>query len=155
VDALTESGLSPELLELELTESLIMRDVDQSAAIMREVRALGVRIAIDDFGTGYSSLSYLSRLPADVLKIDQSFVSGIEDENSAFAIVSAIAVLGRTFGLQVTAEGVENERQWHLVRKAGCDRLQGHLFGGSLEPDQVEELLRDATVTGAPVPAKS
>jgi diguanylate cyclase (GGDEF)-like protein/PAS domain S-box-containing protein len=140
-DTLNETGLPANCLELELTESLLVRDVDLSTSIMRELRELGVRIAIDDFGTGYSSLSYLRRLPADILKIDQSFLVEIEDDRCASALVQAIAVLGHTFGLTVTAEGVETARQLDCVRNAGCDRIQGHLFGGALSPEDIEQLL--------------
>ena len=138
---LRESGLPANVLELELTESLVMRDVAESVAIMRELRALGVKIAIDDFGTGYSSLSYLRRLPADTLKIDRSFLAKEDPPESTLPVLRAIAVLGHALGLMVIAEGVEDEEQLELIRQAGCDRAQGHLFGGPLGPDAVEPRL--------------
>ena len=130
-------------LELELTESLIMKDAEASAALMHDLRALGVRIAIDDFGTGYSSLSYLRQLPADSVKIDQSFLQGGEFGPATLALVKAIVVLAHNIGLTVTAEGVETQEQFELIRKAGCDRAQGHMFGAALPRAAAEELLRD------------
>src|SRR5206468_2703812 len=119
-------------LELELTESVVMRDVDQAARRMAELRALGVRIAIDDFGTGYSSLSYLRQLPVDTLKIDQSFVQDMELGQSTLPLVNTIVTLAHNMGLAVTAEGVETAAQFELVRKALCDKAQGHYFGNLL-----------------------
>jgi EAL domain-containing protein (putative c-di-GMP-specific phosphodiesterase class I) len=139
-DALAANGLSAGCLELELTESLVMRDVEQATAIMSQLRDLGVVIAIDDFGTGYSSLSYLKQLPAGIVKLDASFLA-IENEKSAYAVVNAVSVLGHTFGLKVTAEGVETEAQFDLVCRAGCDRIQGHLFGAAHAPSRIRELL--------------
>lgn len=143
-EVLGSTGLDPRCLELEITESVVMRDAAQSTAILRELRELGVRIAIDDFGTGYSSLSYLRRLPADILKIDQSFLRDLENEAQAFAMLNAIAVLAHTFGLQVVAEGVEEVRQLELARQTRCDRVQGHLFGGALTAGQMQERLSRA-----------
>jgi EAL domain-containing protein (putative c-di-GMP-specific phosphodiesterase class I) len=141
-EILEETALPPECLELELTESVVMRDVEQSAELMRQLRNIGVRIAIDDFGTGYSSLSYLRRLPADVLKIDQSFLEHSDLRDARLPLIQTIVVLAHTLGLSVTAEGVEHEEHLELVRKAGCDRAQGHLFGGALDTSAVEPLLR-------------
>jgi diguanylate cyclase (GGDEF)-like protein/PAS domain S-box-containing protein len=141
-NALTNSGIPADCLELELTESLIMRDVLASASRMRELREIGVKIAIDDFGTGYSSLSYLRRLPADSLKIDQSFLQESEFGPATLALVKSIVVLAHNIGLSVTAEGIETEEQLQLIRLAGCDRAQGHLFGAALPPHAAEELLR-------------
>ncbi|MEP6535491.1 MAG: EAL domain-containing protein, partial [Bryobacteraceae bacterium] len=139
--ALAATGLDAKYLELELTESLVMRDVEQSARRMSELRNLGVRIAIDDFGTGYSSLSYLRRLPADVLKIDQSFLRDIEVGYGRSQLFETIVMLAHNMGLQVTAEGVENAEQLELVRQARCDLVQGHLFGGALNAAAVEALM--------------
>jgi diguanylate cyclase (GGDEF)-like protein len=141
-NALTSAGIPADCLELELTESLIMRDVLASASRMRELREIGVKIAIDDFGTGYSSLSYLRRLPADSLKIDQSFLQESEFGPATLALVKSIVVLAHNIGLSVTAEGIETEEQLQLIRLAGCDRAQGHLFGAGLPPHAAEELLR-------------
>jgi len=139
--ALAATGLDAKYLELEITESLVMRDVEQSARRMSELRSLGVRIAIDDFGTGYSSLSYLRRLPADTLKIDQSFLRDIEVGFGRSQLFETIVMLAHNMGLEVTAEGVENVEQLELVRQARCDLVQGHLFGGPLDASSVEVLL--------------
>jgi diguanylate cyclase (GGDEF)-like protein/PAS domain S-box-containing protein len=141
-DALSRAGIPSGSLELELTESLIMQDVLASANRMRELRDIGVKIAIDDFGTGYSSLSYLRRLPADSLKIDQSFLQESEYGPATLALIKSIVVLAHNIGLSVTAEGIETAEQLQLIRLAGCDRAQGHLFGAGLPPHAAEELLR-------------
>jgi EAL domain-containing protein (putative c-di-GMP-specific phosphodiesterase class I) len=140
--ALRRSNTPASALELELTESLVMRDQPASAKIMQELRDLGVKIAIDDFGTGYSSLSYLRRLPADVLKIDQSFVRESEFGPATLALLKAIVALGHATGLIVTAEGIETQEQLDLIREAGCDRAQGHMFGAPLPKEAIEQLLR-------------
>ena len=138
--ALESTGLPPELLELEVTESVIMRDMQQSANVLRELRELGVKIAIDDFGTGYSSLNYLLRLPADSLKIDRSFMAEIESGDAA-AIVRNIVTLGHALRLTVTAEGVETEAQWKMLCEAKCDRMQGHLIGAAMTAKTVRQML--------------
>jgi diguanylate cyclase (GGDEF)-like protein/PAS domain S-box-containing protein len=139
---LGNTGLPPELLELEVTESLLLRDLREVADSLGRLRRLGVRIAIDDFGTGYSSLSYIRNLPLDVLKVDRSFVANSEDDRSALALLRAIVALGHTLGLRVTAEGVETEAQLKLVRRAGCDVAQGHLFGAPLDAADMEAVIR-------------
>lgn len=133
--ALRESGMPPACLELELTESMIMRDVEGSVRRMMEIRELGVSIAIDDFGTGYSSLSYLRKLPVDTLKIDQSFVAELGTSESALPLIQTIVALAHNIGLDVVAEGVETNEQAGFLRTAGCDKLQGHLFGEPLEAE--------------------
>ena len=143
--ALAATGLDAKYLELELTESLLMRDVEQSSRRMSELRSLGVRIAIDDFGTGYSSLSYLRRLPADTLKIDQSFLHEIEAGQGRSQLFETIVMLAHNMGLRVTAEGVENAEQLELARQAGCDLVQGHLFGGALSVSSMELMMTRAT----------
>jgi diguanylate cyclase (GGDEF)-like protein len=143
---LAYSGLPPELLELELTESLVMRGVEQSLSVMHQVRHLGVRIAIDDFGTGYSSLSYVRELPANALKIDGSFLEESGKPGSSLALMRTITALAHTFDLTVTAEGVETARHLDIVRQAGCDRAQGLLFGGALDAHVVRDLLRQGTI---------
>ena len=125
---LTDSGLAARYLELEVTESMVMSDVDHAITILRELKQLGVQIAIDDFGTGYSSLSYLRRFPIDVLKIDQSFVSDITLAEDDAAIVHAIISLARGLRLQVIAEGVETNEQLAFLREHGCHQVQGFLF---------------------------
>jgi predicted signal transduction protein with EAL and GGDEF domain len=127
--ALTTSGLSPHSLVLELTETVLMRDIAVTSERLEELRALGVRIAIDDFGTGYSSLGYLRDIPVDVLKVDRSFVSGLADNPRQQELVSAIFQLGHTLGLKVVAEGVETEAQLRVLNRIGCQFAQGYHTG--------------------------
>jgi diguanylate cyclase (GGDEF)-like protein len=140
---LLETSIDASLLELELTESLLMKDVEQSARRMAEIRALGVKISIDDFGTGYSSLSYLRRLPADSLKIDRSFLQDADRGHGRLSLIQTIVLLAHNMGLSVTAEGVEDSEQFELVRLAGCDKVQGHYFGAPLHSDTAEMLLKN------------
>ena len=126
--ALAETGLAPERLELEITETVLMQSLPQVVDALHLLRRLGVRVSLDDFGTGYSSLSYLRKFPFDKLKIDQSFVQDLADTATA-SIVQAIVALGRSLGMTVTAEGVETEHQHATVRDYGCTHLQGYLFG--------------------------
>lgn len=126
--SLREAGLAPEYLEIELTESLVMADVDRAIGILRELKALGVQLSIDDFGTGYSSLSYLKRFPIDVLKIDRSFVNDITIDPDDAAIVASIVSLAHSLRLQVIAEGVETEAQLNYLREHDCDQIQGYFF---------------------------
>lgn len=127
--ALRESGLDPTRLELEITESALLRDREVSLGILRDIRSLGVRIAMDDFGTGYSSLSNLRTFPFDKLKIDRSFVSAMHEDEAARSIVRAIAGLGKGLNLPVVGEGVENEAQRAMLQEEGCTLAQGYLFG--------------------------
>ena len=138
---LEETGLDARYLELELTESMVMNDVESAVTILRELKELGVKIAIDDFGTGYSSLSYLRRFPIDVLKIDQSFVHDITRAEEDAAIVGAIISLAHSLRLQVIAEGVETNEQLEFLRENGCDQVQGYLFSRPVPAPQFEELL--------------
>ena len=128
VAALTATGFPAELLTLELTEGMLVRDVDAVVAQLESLRALGVRIAIDDFGTGFSSLSYLRKLPADVLKIDRSFVTDLPGGRSASTLIASIVELARTLGLDVVAEGVETDDQRLALRDLDCGQAQGYLF---------------------------
>lgn len=139
--ALAISGFPPQSLELELTESCVMRDLNRSAGRMAQIRDLGVSIAIDDFGTGYSSLSYLHRLPVNCIKIDQSFLRGIAEVDGSLPVIQGIVRLARGMHLTVVAEGVETQEELELVRLAGCDKVQGHLLGPPLRAEEVEELL--------------
>ncbi len=120
-------------LELELTESTLLGNVDGAEAAMRRLKALGVQLALDDFGTGYSSLLYLRRFPFDKLKIDRSFVLSIEKAADAAAIVHAVVSLGRGLGMKVTAEGVETAEQHLFLRAAGVHYMQGYRFGMPME----------------------
>jgi EAL domain-containing protein (putative c-di-GMP-specific phosphodiesterase class I)/PleD family two-component response regulator len=137
--ALSDSGLPAHQLVIELTESMLMVDVDAALALMHELKALGVTLSIDDFGTGYSSLSYLKRLPLDELKIDRSFIVDLPGEAGDVAIVSAVIDLGHSLGMSVTAEGVETAAQRDCLAALGCDQFQGFLFS---KPIPVEQLVQ-------------
>ena len=126
---LTETGLSPGRLELEVTESLIIDDTARAQSILRRLKAFGIRIAIDDFGTGYSSLAALQAFPFDKIKIDRSFVGRLEESAQAAAIVRAVLGLGRSLGMTVVAEGVETAAQMRFLADASCDEVQGFLIG--------------------------
>jgi predicted signal transduction protein with EAL and GGDEF domain len=138
---LSKSGLAPERLELELTESAIMTDAETNIAKLRDLKKLGLALAVDDFGTGYSSLNYLKRFPIDTLKIDQSFVADLSSPDGE-AIVDAILALSRTLKLQVIAEGVETEDQLKYLVERGCDLLQGYFLARPLYPDDVPAMLQ-------------
>jgi Amt family ammonium transporter len=127
--ALTESGLSSERLEIEITESVLIDDDKRAIAMLKELKALGVKVALDDFGTGYSSLGYLSRFPFDVIKIDRSFVQGLGKDPNALAIVDTIMRLGRALNMRIVAEGVEQASELKLLGERGCDEIQGFLLG--------------------------
>ncbi|MBP1202870.1 diguanylate cyclase (GGDEF)-like protein [Duganella sp. 1411] len=139
--ALADSGLSPQCLELEITEGVLMDDAGASAAILAELKEIGVLLAIDDFGTGYSSLSYLNRFPIDVLKIDQSFVHGISAAPGDGVIVGAVIAMGGSLGHKVVAEGVERQSQLDFLRERHCDEGQGYLFSLPLAADAFAALL--------------
>jgi EAL domain-containing protein (putative c-di-GMP-specific phosphodiesterase class I) len=126
-DALHESGLSPAMLELEITESVLMEDVQGALGQLHALRGLGVRVALDDFGVGYSSLAYLRRFPFDTLKIDRAFVNEVLLRKDARAIVQMIAQLAATLGVRTVCEGVETPQQLAVVAKAGCQEVQGYL----------------------------
>jgi diguanylate cyclase (GGDEF)-like protein len=147
---LNETGFDPARLELELTESVLLGNVDSAEAAMLRLKALGVRIALDDFGTGYSSLLYLRRYPFDKLKIDRSFVLSIEKAADAAAIVHAIVGLGRGLGMKVTAEGVETADQHLFLRAAGVHFMQGYRFGAAMPAADIARRLHEQ---GAPRPA--
>jgi EAL domain-containing protein (putative c-di-GMP-specific phosphodiesterase class I) len=129
-------------LDLEITESLLMENFDESLRKLRTVRDLGVRIALDDFGTGYSSLAYLSRLPIDTVKIDRGFVRSMVQKAEDASVVSAILSLARALKLKAVAEGVETEEQAELLRLLLCDEMQGYLFSPAVPIDELEALLR-------------
>jgi len=144
---LDETGLAATSLEIEITESLVMDDIEGAIRTMLELKRMGVKLSIDDFGTGYSSLSYLRRFPVDVLKIDRSFVRDIPFSEDGAALVSAIIELARGLRLRVIAEGVENEAQLDYLKRRGCDEVQGHVYARAAPGPDVEALLR----SGQPV----
>jgi diguanylate cyclase (GGDEF)-like protein len=140
--ALAQTKFDPARLELELTESVLLGNVETAEAAMLKIKALGVRLALDDFGTGYSSLLYLRRFPFDKLKIDRSFVASIEKASDAAAIVHAVVSLGRGLGMKVTAEGVETADQQLFLRAAGVHCMQGYRFGKAMSPADITARLR-------------
>jgi len=129
------------MLELELTESQLLDDIDNAISISRQLRALGVKLAIDDFGTGYSSLSYLKRFPVDFVKIDRSFISELEQFGDDAAIVRAIIAMVHSLELQVVAEGVETQAQLDFLSEQGCDEIQGYLISRPVPAEQFAALL--------------
>nr|WP_271412170.1 EAL domain-containing protein [Pseudomonas sp. Q1-7] len=135
-----DSGLPPACLELELTESILMRDVGEAMAILENLKRLGLCIAVDDFGTGYSSLNYLKQFPIDVLKIDRSFVDGLPDGERDAQIARAIIAMAHSLNLAVIAEGVETHAQLGFLREHGCDEVQGYLFGHPVPAAQFERM---------------
>jgi diguanylate cyclase (GGDEF)-like protein/PAS domain S-box-containing protein len=135
--ALVESGLAPERLELEITESILLQNKEGYGVMIQQLKNIGVSIVLDDFGTGYSSLSYLTRFPFDKIKIDKSFTQGISDRADCAAVVASVLTLARGLDIAVTAEGVETNEQFELLRAAGVNQLQGYLFG---RPVPVAEL---------------
>jgi diguanylate cyclase (GGDEF)-like protein len=147
-EALKTSGLGPERLELEVTESLWIQDSDSVLNQLKHLRGLGVSIALDDFGTGFSSLTYLWKFPFDTIKIDRSFVIDMETEPKAAAIVHTITSLGKVLGLTITAEGVETQEQARILREAGCDHAQGFLFGCPLPVASASALANSECIVG-------
>jgi EAL domain-containing protein (putative c-di-GMP-specific phosphodiesterase class I) len=141
-DVLAATGLPPENLELELTESMMMDHAEEYVAKLKALKELGLQLSVDDFGTGYSSLSYLKRFPVDRLKIDKSFVREIVTDPGDAAIAQAVIRLGQILGLTVTAEGVETDEQLEFLRRHGCDEAQGYYFSPPLPPDAFEQLWR-------------
>lgn len=139
---LKQTGVSGGDIELEVTESTILRDIEESAERMARLRLIGVRIAIDDFGVGYSPLSYMHRLPLDAVKVDRTFIGQITKPAGSLPIVHTITILAHHRGLQVVAEGVETESELELVRAARCDLIQGFLFGAPMTVSEVEHLMR-------------
>jgi EAL domain-containing protein (putative c-di-GMP-specific phosphodiesterase class I) len=128
-EALHLSGLAPQRLELEITESILLQNNKSNLATLHEIQGLGTTIALDDFGTGYSSLSYLRSFPFNKIKIDQSFVRDLTETGGSQAIVNAVTGLGHSLGMRVVAEGVETPLQLERLRAAGCENVQGYLFG--------------------------
>ncbi|NJO32087.1 MAG: EAL domain-containing protein [Rhodospirillales bacterium] len=139
---LSDTDFKPTDLELELTESVIMRDATESSKRLQELTALGIQLAVDDFGTGYSSLSYLRRFPIRSLKIDRTFVRDVDRDPNGAAIAQAIVALGSTLGLKVVAEGVETREQMEALRRYGCDEMQGYLFSRPVPKDDLLPLLK-------------
>jgi diguanylate cyclase (GGDEF)-like protein/PAS domain S-box-containing protein len=149
--AIEVHGIAPELLELELTESSLMSNAEETITVLRNLKALGIQISIDDFGTGYSSLAYLKRFPIDKLKIDIAFVREVTSNPDDAAIVLAIINMAHSMKLQVIAEGVEKEAQLAYLRRHGCDEMQGYYFSRPVPEDEFEMMLRNGHFLPAPV----
>jgi EAL domain-containing protein (putative c-di-GMP-specific phosphodiesterase class I) len=140
-EILAETGVEAGNLVLEITESMLMRDLDATVHTLAELKRLGVRLAIDDFGTGYSSLSYLKQFPVDILKIDRSFVDGVSGTAGDATLAEAVVQLGRALRLQTVAEGIETADQWSALHTLGCEYGQGYLFARPVEPGEIERFL--------------
>jgi diguanylate cyclase (GGDEF)-like protein len=141
--ALLESGLDPEALAIEVTETTLMRDAEETARRLTEIKRLGVRIAIDDFGTGYSSLGHLQRFPVDALKIDRSFISGLRDNREGETLVHSLVQLGKALSIETFAEGIEQPHELSLLQREACDSGQGFLFARPLDVAETESFLRN------------
>ena len=138
---LLDTGLHPTALELEITESVVVRESLRAADVLRQLRALGVGIAIDDFGVGYSSFSYLRELPVDRFKLDRSFLTNVPKSNGDSRLVSALIAMGHSLEVGIVAEGVETAEQALFLRDHGCDEAQGYHLGRPLKEDDFEALL--------------
>ena len=141
--ALRETGLAPQWLDVELTESLALKDIDHAVAQMKEIKELGVKLSMDDFGTGYSSLSYIQILPITVLKLDRSFIMYLEDDAISREIVSAVIRIAKSKKIETIAEGIETIGQADILRESGCDQAQGYFFGKPMPADKFEQFLRE------------
>ena len=140
-DALVKYEIHPSMLEIELTESLLLADDDETSTTLRDLRAIGVGIALDDFGTGYSALTYLNRFPLDVVKMDRGFLRDIEDSSAAAGIASAVISMSHSLGFKVVAEGVDSPPQAELLRSMGCDQIQGFLYSPAIPSEEASRFL--------------
>ncbi len=142
-NALERSGLEPGALTLEITETTLMSNTEETAERLTQAKTLGVRIAIDDFGTGYSSLAYLQRFPVDALKIDRSFISRMGQDPEGETLIRTLVQLGKSLAIETLAEGIEQSCELSLLREESCDSGQGFLFARPLEVDACESFLHD------------
>jgi EAL domain-containing protein (putative c-di-GMP-specific phosphodiesterase class I) len=142
VSALAASGLPASRLQLEITESLLLQENDDTLAMLHQLRSLGIRISMDDFGTGYSSLGYLQKFPFDKIKIDRSFVHSMTQREDSLAIVRAVAAMGASLGMTTTAEGVETAEQFDRLKAEGCSEVQGYLFSAPRPASEIRALIR-------------
>jgi EAL domain-containing protein (putative c-di-GMP-specific phosphodiesterase class I) len=140
--ALQDSRMDPALLELELTESMVMQNAERAARVLADIKQMGVRLAIDDFGVGYSSLTHLKRFPIDTLKVDRSFIRDIPQDTDDMAIAEAIITMGKSLNLTVVAEGVETLEQETFLREHACDETQGYYFARPIASGDFAALLR-------------
>ncbi len=149
-EALAASGMSPVLLQLEVTESMVMRNVSRAIKVLNAIQSRGIRLAIDDFGTGYSSMSLMKQFPIDTIKIDRSFVRDLDKDSEDQAIAQAIISMGKALGMTVVAEGVETAEQQSFLRNHACDEMQGFLFSKPVSPRELAELLRSPPALASP-----
>jgi EAL domain-containing protein (putative c-di-GMP-specific phosphodiesterase class I) len=153
--ALSQSGLDPGALTIEITETTLMRNVADTARRLKAVKGLGVRIAIDDFGTGYSSLAHLQRFPVDALKIDRSFILGLQHNQEGETLIHTLVQLGKSLSIETFAEGIEQQQELSLLRDENCDSGQGFLFARPLDVEATEAFLRDWAEKATPVVAQT
>jgi EAL domain-containing protein (putative c-di-GMP-specific phosphodiesterase class I) len=152
---LEDTGVPANRIELEVTESMVMQNAEQTTNVLNELREIGVSLAIDDFGTGYSSLVYLKRLPIDTLKIDKEFIGDLTRDPDDEAITATVITMGHSLGLNVIAEGVESEQQLSYLREQGCDEIQGFWLSPPLDPHRCLAFIRSwqpGTVAAIPAP---
>jgi EAL domain-containing protein (putative c-di-GMP-specific phosphodiesterase class I) len=149
-EALKASNMPPMLLQLEVTESMVMRNVPRAIRVLDAIHSRGIRLAIDDFGTGYSSMSLMKQFPIDTIKIDRSFVRDLPQDAEDQAIAQAIISMGKALGMTVVAEGVETTEQEAFLRNHACDEMQGFLFSEPLPPEQLADLLRPSPLLDSP-----
>jgi EAL domain-containing protein (putative c-di-GMP-specific phosphodiesterase class I) len=150
-NVLSETRLDPQRLEIEVTEGAIMHEPMLAQQTLQQLRELGIRIAIDDFGTGYSSLSYIKNFPADVVKIDRSFLAGVQTDGRASKLYQAIVDMARSLSLYIVAEGVEVREDLDFVRRSGCHAIQGYHFGMPMSADQAAQVMQGQSVSPVPV----
>ncbi len=153
--ALSESGLDPQALTIEITETTLMRNAEETARRLTQIKALGVRIAIDDFGTGYSSLAHLQRFPVDALKIDRSFVSQLQHNQEGETLIHTLVQLGKALSIETFAEGIEDQEELSLLQDEDCDKGQGFLFARPLDVDATEAFLQNWAAKATPAPAQT
>jgi predicted signal transduction protein with EAL and GGDEF domain len=154
-EALSHSGLDPKALTIEVTETALMRNIEETAHRLAEIKKLGVQIAIDDFGTGYSSLAHLQRFPVDALKIDRSFISGLGISREGETLIHSLVQLGKALSIETFAEGIEQPHELSLLKEQDCDTGQGFLFARPLDADAAEAFLRDWTDSVGSTPAQA
>jgi EAL domain-containing protein (putative c-di-GMP-specific phosphodiesterase class I) len=141
--------LAPNRLELEITERLLLEGSAPTLSVLEELDRLGVSIALDDFGSGYSSLSYLRKFPLDKVKIDRSFITDLDHQGEQIAIIQGVVSIVRALGMNLTAEGVETESQYEVLRALGCDDAQGYLFGKPMPFEDIVAMSRESPITTA------
>ena len=149
-DALSASALEPAALTIEITETTLMRNIEDTARRLTALKQLGVRIAIDDFGTGYSSLAHLQRFPVDSLKIDRSFISGLAHNAEGETLIRTLVQLGKSLSIETFAEGIEQQHELSLLQGEDCDSGQGFLFARPLDVAATEAFLKDLSIQVAP-----